>query len=931
MNLNNKTSLSEDNHYDRNNLQLLKKFHPTAKTIIASKNNICQGKLYTAADGFVNGTITHKGSEFPLHKNHQQETDYCLASIKENVPIVVCFIGMGLGYAALRVIKNRPNIQKLIIFEPLLQSFALAIHGVDLSTLLTDPRVIIHLGKGRSLDQQVLAPALQALQVENSYIHCHTPAFAIDHDLYENLRQQVYAFCNHLNISGATIMAVSQLLMQNRFANLTNLTNIRLFDDLQNIYQNRPVIVVTAGPSLDKNIHLLAEIKDKVCIIAADSAFPALRKHNITPHFITSLDPKDILFEKLGICLNKTNESNLICSTANTPKIQKYFPFKQTFLTFNNSNMENWFNRLLGGRITVSEADSSPHLALVAALTMKASPIIFIGHDLAYSNHKMHADGTVLTSELLNTEQNNPENNPDLFWIKSITNKKLLTSRGFKLSKQHFEQIIANHPDHHYINATEDGAGLDGTEIRSLKDTIRLFCKETFNPQIILENHLASRPQPAVDSLLTTFQQTAKTVKELLKLNSTASALTINLLTRLHKLNSAKINRINHFTDLSKNLQNQLKKHDNIGRQIRRQDKIWSLLDEVTLIALRDSNRLFTEISLIADTPVNYLARLIKTVAITKLINKERKKALVLFGKHLNQILSFYKKLKTAATAAQLMEIHLAADNIEQAKLLARQILKEENSKTHNYTTDGKIDFNLGCIAVKQINEKMAASHFHQAVAANPGLASEIKKFETAMQTEFQHLLQIAPPKVQTSLALRQLYFFGRIGLSPNQLDKIYSDEIKTIDTAAITLSMIKKSLALAHALFADELTRQGKMGGAAEALKLAAEFDPQDAELQIKCVQAYFILEEFDSALTHLRQAVQLNPAKALHWEEIGDDMWKAGLWDEAAAAYENCYLVIPARFDLLKKMGDCFQQAGKLEAAREAYEQYKLQIVDG
>jgi len=36
---------------------------------------------------------------------------------------------------------------------------------------------------------------------------------------------------------------------------------------------------------------------------------------------------------------------------------------------------------------------------------------------------------------------------------------------------------------------------------------------------------------------------------------------------------------------------------------------------------------------------------------------------------------------------------------------------------------------------------------------------------------------------------------------------------------------------------------------------------------------------------------------------------------------AFENCFTILPERIHLLKKIGDCYQKTGQLEAAREAY----------
>jgi len=52
--------------------------------------------------------------------------------------------------------------------------------------------------------------------------------------------------------------------------------------------------IVSAGPSLRKNMHLLREAKDKAIIIATQTMLRPLIDMGIEPHYVTSLDYHDI-------------------------------------------------------------------------------------------------------------------------------------------------------------------------------------------------------------------------------------------------------------------------------------------------------------------------------------------------------------------------------------------------------------------------------------------------------------------------------------------------------------------------------------------------------------------------------------------------------------------------------------------------------------
>ncbi|NDG27879.1 MAG: DUF115 domain-containing protein, partial [Proteobacteria bacterium] len=68
---------------------------------------------------------------------------------------------------------------------------------------------------------------------------------------------------------------------------------------LVDIYRNAPALIVSPGPSLDRNIHLIPSIQNQVLIVAVAQALKALHSVGVTPHIICVVDPQDLrtLFE----------------------------------------------------------------------------------------------------------------------------------------------------------------------------------------------------------------------------------------------------------------------------------------------------------------------------------------------------------------------------------------------------------------------------------------------------------------------------------------------------------------------------------------------------------------------------------------------------------------------------------------------------------
>ena len=101
-----------------------------------------------------------------------------------------------------------------------------------------------------------------------------------------------------------------------------------------------------------------------------------------------------------------------------------------------------------------------------------------------------------------------------------------------------------------------------------------------------------------------------------------------------------------------------------------------------------------------------------------------------------------------------------------------------------------------------------------------------------------------------------------------------------------------------------------------------ALDIRPDNPALHISLTDAYFAKTDYTKGIDHLKQAVSLDNAYAVYWEEIGDELMQSRQFEDALAAFENCFVALPERVHLLKKIGDCYQETGQLEAAREAYE---------
>ena len=167
---------------------------------------------------------------------------------------------------------------------------------------------------------------------------------------------------------------------------------------LQGAFAGRPAVMVAAGPSLDGALPVLAAYQDQVVIIASDTTLRPLLAAGIRPHLMVGVDPGEVNARHLsGVA-----DTSGIWMAAEASLNAAAFPgFEGRTFLFKVSDHEPWpWLREAGlDRGTVRAWGSVATSAFDLALRMKCDPIIFVGHDMAYTNDRPYCDNTVFHDE----------------------------------------------------------------------------------------------------------------------------------------------------------------------------------------------------------------------------------------------------------------------------------------------------------------------------------------------------------------------------------------------------------------------------------------------------------------------------------------------------------------------------------------------------
>lgn len=243
----------------------------------------------------------------------------------------------------------------------------------------------------------------------------------------------------------------------------------QFLDKYRDVYVNKPAIIISTGPSLDKNIRLLKEAKGKALLLACDASMNSLKHHDIIPDIVSSVERGFRTYEAFYKDEVMPEETVIVAPAVVRPEIFNRFSTKSLSI-FKSEPIAEYFNEMVYDKGTVFSGISVAHQLMGIAHALGASPIILIGQDLAYSSDGVtHANATSI-KEKINVDK------VDLF-VKGVDGSDVPTTFIWKQFKQIFEQYIS-YAELNCVDATEGGALIEGTTIMTLREAIDRYCLE---------------------------------------------------------------------------------------------------------------------------------------------------------------------------------------------------------------------------------------------------------------------------------------------------------------------------------------------------------------------------------------------------------------------------------------------------------------------
>ncbi|HML36317.1 MAG TPA: DUF115 domain-containing protein [Bacillota bacterium] len=460
-----------------------------------------------------------------LHSDYSTEREIreMFSAVDESAEALVVF-GMGLWHCRKHIFDTYKNLRQLIIIEPDLHIFKEALHRVDMFDP-TGSNADLSLVVNRSAEES-LSLICDILQLESivkidlAYSLSYRSLFP---DYYETIQRGIVT---QLRVSTINYATSSAFLYQWTRNNMMNYRHKAIpVTKFINRFEDIPVIIVSAGPSLNYNMHYLREVRDKAVIIAVGSAIKILDSNGIVPHFRMAADGGETE-EKIFGGIDTGNIPLFFSDTLYYKILEQYQGVKIRMALTAGALEEYIFKELYGELFLINSGFSIANIALDLALKLGAKKIILMGQDLSYTEGSLYAKGSWKQDEAIDFEKSR--------YIKTANTRgeTVYTDKPFLGMRDLFEDLIRVNPGPIYINATERGLNIEGTVNKPFERVMEEDLRESRNINELI-NDLIRENEIDDDSWNQKIE--ALDFSEMIKELSEVNEYTLKKLTKLKK------------------------------------------------------------------------------------------------------------------------------------------------------------------------------------------------------------------------------------------------------------------------------------------------------------------------------------------------------------------------------------------------------------
>ncbi|NMF03281.1 motility associated factor glycosyltransferase family protein [Clostridium beijerinckii] len=414
-----------------------------------------------------NNKFKYIGSKYSV----QREIDKFVSSvgyIKENEIIIV--FGLATGEHILELLNLINSNNKILIIEPNdgilkvikeLESYRRVIKDQRIITVFSNNKQSVNLAN--ILGEYNVRP-IRLVEYSN-----YSKLFV---DEFNNLVSLLKSFLRETIIRINSESALNKIWFNCYMNNIKYMIEGVSINHFHNLFKNKTAIIVSAGPSLSKNITMLKDLQDKAVLICGGRTLKPLINIGVKADFVCIADEGEVAFNLVEEYLN-CNVPLIFYEGTNYKIVREHGGLKM-FYTNDKS-----INNILSMDVrSLGYGGSVAHTCIALAQHLGCKNIILVGQDCAFTDDKQYGEYSISSMD----EEISPEK--DLFYVEDIYGGLVKTNTLLNSFRHRIEQMIGVFSNINFINCTEGGANINGTEVTTLKDAEIKYLREEISKNL---------------------------------------------------------------------------------------------------------------------------------------------------------------------------------------------------------------------------------------------------------------------------------------------------------------------------------------------------------------------------------------------------------------------------------------------------------------
>lgn len=420
-------------------------------------------------------SVRYRGSW--LHSRHaplREAARLIENSIPGNCPFCL-FYGFGLGYHLEEFVRRHPDTPFAVVI-PDARLFRESLKLRDYTDLFMTPRIALALES----QAQAMPALLENRPVRDMQICMLRPVMELYREYFSDCDRVVRDYLSRKEINAATLDKFSRLWVSNICANLPLSASVPGVRRLKDLLAGMPALLLAAGPTLEEALPFLEELKQRMPVIAVDTALKACLRMGVEPDILVLTDPQYWNSRHLDRCVT---QKTLLVSDVSTypPPLRGYEG--RTFFCSTPFPLGQYFESRSEVKGKLKSGGSVATAAWDLVRRCGCDRVYCAGLDLCFPGGETHYRGSTFEQRVhMYSGRTNPAEGGS--WLTLMggnpypaedrEGRKVLSDQRMKIYIRWFEEQMAIHRDFPTTHLSSRGIRLEGSDFLAPEGLLEL-------------------------------------------------------------------------------------------------------------------------------------------------------------------------------------------------------------------------------------------------------------------------------------------------------------------------------------------------------------------------------------------------------------------------------------------------------------------------